>query len=214
VAATPDTLDGYTVSVKSTDEVNAFLASSAAGNHFLDGLSSRGINPGSVSYISLSGDAADPTNDLTVLAGKLNAGSGPKVSSVDMLIGAYQSADGKLDGEVLMVANLMGGGQRLLAGFQANDDALNGVGEPVAYDGNYFNAAAAQTADGVIVITYLLCWIHCFVIQQIIIKLRCVIITILVCIRVGRSSYVPRRNSSYVSSPSSSARLWCATSFA
>ena len=180
-----DTLEGYSVTVKSTEEVNAFLASSTGGNRFLDGLNARGIYPGGVNYISLAGDAADPNNDLTLLASKINAGGGPRVSSVDMLIGAYQGNDGKLDAEVLLVANLARGGQRLLSGFQANDDNLNGVGEPVAYDGDYFASSAAQNATNAVAIGVLLCWIRCYVIQQIIIKLRCVIITIIACIRIG-----------------------------
>ena len=188
-AATPpppsDTLEGYTVTVKTTEEVNAFLASSAAGTRFLDGLSARGISPGSISYISLAGDAADPNNDLTLLASKINTGGGPRVSSVDMLIGAYQGSDGKLDGEVLLVANLARGGQQLLAGFQANDDNLNGVGDPETYDGDYFASSAAQNATTAVAIGLLLCWVRCYVIQQIIIKLRCVIITIIACIRIG-----------------------------
>jgi hypothetical protein len=174
---TKESLDGYTLAVKSSEEVNNFLAGSTAGSRFLDGLKSRGVDYERVSYISMSGDPDDPKNDLTVLADKINAGGGSRVSSVDMLIGAYQGSDGKLDGEVLLVANLAGGGQQLLAGFQANDDNLNGNGDPVVYEGDYFKDATA--------IALLICWIRCFVVQQIIVKLRCVIITIIACIRVG-----------------------------
>lgn len=182
---TDNTIDGNTVTVRSTDEVNAFLASSVAGSRFLDGMTARGIDYKSVNYIALSGNPSDPNNDLTMLANKINQGTGPKVASVDFLIGAYQGADGKLDGEVLLVANLAAGGQRLLAGFQANDDNLNGNGDPTSYDGDYFAAAAAQNAANAVAVAVLICWIRCFVIQQIIIKLRCVIITILACIRIG-----------------------------
>lgn len=183
--ATDETIDGYTVTVKSTDEVNAFLASSVAGNRFLDGLTSRGVDYRNVNYIAMSGDPSDPNNDLTLLASKINAGSGPRVASVDFLIGAYQGADGRLDGEVLLVANLAAGGQRLLAGFQANDDNLNGVGDPTSYDGDYFTSSAAQSAANAAVIAVLVCWIRCYVIQQIIVRLRCVVITIIACIRIG-----------------------------
>ncbi|HKS42377.1 MAG TPA: hypothetical protein VJX74_17285 [Blastocatellia bacterium] len=176
---TDDSLDGYTIDLRPTSDVNAFLGSSAAGGRFLDGLKSRGVATENVHYVSLSGNPADPNNDLTLLAGKLNSSNAPKVSSVDMLIGAYQGADGKLDGEVLFVANLASGGQRLIAGFQANDDNLNGSGDPVGYDGDYF----VNVNNGVIVAV--LCWIKCFVFQQIIIKLRCVILSIILCIRVG-----------------------------
>lgn len=180
VTPEPDNVfDGYTVNPRSTGDVNEFLAKSPAGTRFLNGMSSRGVSPDKVSYISLSGNSADPNNDLTILAGRLNETGGPIVSSVDMLIGAYEGADGKLDGEVMLVANLADGSQSLLAGVQANDDNLNGNGTPAGFDGDYFAFAQSRA------IRIVLCWIECFLVQQIIIQLRCVLVSIIQCFRFG-----------------------------
>lgn len=180
VSPEPDNvIDGYTFNPKATNEVNEFLAKSPAGTRFLNGMSSRGVSPDKVYYISLSGDSADPNNDLTILAGRLNESGGPKVSSVDILIGAYEGASGKLDGEVLLVANLADGSQSLVAGVQANDDNLNGNGDPAGFDGDYLAFAQPKA------IRIVICWIECFLVQQIIVQLRCVLVSILHCFRVG-----------------------------
>lgn len=181
VTPEPDNvIEGYTFNPRAANEVNEFLGKTAEGNRFLEGMSSRGVSPDKVNYISLSGDSTDPNNDLTILANRLNESEGAKVASVDMLIGAYEGTDGKLDGEVLLVANLAGGGQSLLSGFQANDDNLNGKGTPVGYAGDYFAGFKQGRAISIVI-----CWLECFWVQQIIVQLRCVLVSILHCFRVG-----------------------------
>jgi hypothetical protein len=104
-----------------------------------------------------------------------------------MWFGAYQHADGRLDGSVIMVANLSNGDQRLLSAIQADDNALNGLSNPTAVAGDYFasDAVVGASAQQQAAVVALICWINCIVIQQIIVILRCIVITILLCIRIG-----------------------------
>ena len=104
-----------------------------------------------------------------------------------MWFGAYEHADGRLDGSMLMVANLSNGDQRLLSAVQADDSALNGLSNPTAVAGDYFASSAvvgASKAQQAAVVA-LICWINCIVIQQIIVILRCIVITIILCVRIG-----------------------------
>jgi hypothetical protein len=189
-------VDGYTVTEKDTSQVNSFLAAHPARAQFLANLTARGVDPAAVKYIGVSSSPAQGgTDDLSVLAGRLNeyqsATGGSPVTSVDMLIGGYQGAGGALDGEVLLVAHLANGSQSLVSAVQADDAALSGATNPQAMNGDFFGGGSgdgapveAQAAVQAIAVA-IICWITCIVIQQIIIILRCIVIAIVVCIRIG-----------------------------
>jgi hypothetical protein len=177
--------------------VNSFLSAHPARAQFLSNLTARGVDPAGVKYIGVSSSPAQGgTDDLSVLAGRLNeyqtATGGSPVTSVDMLIGGYQGADGALDGEVLLVANLADGSQSLVSAVQADDAALSGATNPQAMNGDFFGgggggapAPVEGQAAAQAIAVFIICWIQCIVIQQIIIILRCIVIAIVVCIRIG-----------------------------
>jgi hypothetical protein len=184
-------VESYSLSEKSTDEVNAFLAGNSIRSQFLANLTSKGVDPDAVKYIAAkSNPAAGGADDLTLLTNNLNqniAPGSPSVTSTEMWFGAYEHADGRLDGSVLMVANLSNGDQRLLSAIQADDNALNSLSTPTAVAGDYFASAAVTGASPQqqAAVVALICWINCIVIQQIIVILRCIVITILLCVRIG-----------------------------
>jgi hypothetical protein len=113
-----------------------------------------------------------------------------------MWLGGYRASDGKLDGEVLLVANLEDGSQSLVSAVQADDATLAGAGTPNVMTGDFFGGGspspspdpgdvAPDQQQAVAIAAYLICWIQCIVIQQIIVILRCIVIAIVVCVGIG-----------------------------
>ncbi len=188
----PVPIDGVLVNTKSTQEVNAFLGGNAQRSKFLTTLADRGVDANRVNYISVSADPnADASSDLNQLTNTLNDAAakcgGPKVNGVDVLIGGYQHANGALDGEVLLVANLANGDQKLVAAFQADESAMAGLTEPVGLEGDFFPSVNSDVPNILVgcpptFIAVIVCWIRCIFIQQILIILRCVVVTIVTCV--------------------------------
>jgi hypothetical protein len=207
VAPSQDTdsinVEGYSVTEKDTGDVNSFLSAHPKRAQFLGNLNARGVNPADVKYVSVaSSPEQGGADDLSVLAGRLNEyqtnTGGSPVTSVDMWIGGYRAADGKLDGEVLLVANLENGSQSLVSAVQADDATLAGAGTPNVMNGDFFGnpprtspspvaepAQGAPEQNAVAIAAFLICWIQCIVIQQIIVILRCIVIAIVVCVGIG-----------------------------
>lgn len=188
-------LDGVVFGDLDTKDVNTFLASDSKRSNFLSAMTSRGVDPTKVKYVSLSDDGSDPNSDLAHMAQTINREAvdrcgGTPVDSVEFWIGAYQHANGAIDGEVLLVANLNTGEQKVLAGFQADEEALNGRKDPIEVDGDFF-ASSADTKNSfgcppqsILIIR---CWLRCIVIQQVFIYLICFIRYILICVWTGWS---------------------------
>lgn len=192
-AGESEKIDGVVFGDLETKDVNAFLASDSKRSNFLSVMAERGVNPEKVKYVSLSDDGSDPNSELAQMAQTINREAvercgGTPVDSVEFWIGAYQHDNGAIDGEVLLVANLSTGEQKVLAGFQADEEALNGRKDPIEVDGDFFaSSASGKNSFGCPPQSILIirCWLRCIVVQQIFVYLICFIRTILICVWNG-----------------------------
>ena len=187
--------DGYEISEKTAGDVNAFLAQDPARGEVTESLVANGVNPDDVKYVRVASDPQrTQPDDLDSLAGTVR-NADPTVNSVEMWIGGAEAAPDSPVGAVLLVANRVDGSQTLLNYMVANDAAMSGnTAEAKVGNGDFYNsdavaAAQAGAAQGkslkVIGAAFLLCWIRCFLVVQVLVQLRCIIITIIACWRVG-----------------------------
>jgi len=192
-AGESEKIDGVVLGDLETKDVNSFLSSDSKRSNFLSVMASRGVDPEKVKYVSISDDGSDPNSELAQLAETINREAidrcgGTRVDSVEFWIGAYQHDNGAIDGEVLLVANLATGEQKVLAGFQADEEALNGRKDPVEVEGDFF-ASSVGTPNSFgcppNIILIIRCWVRCIVVQQIFVYLICFIRTILICVWNG-----------------------------
>lgn len=181
--------DGYQVTQKPTAEVNDFLGSNGQRARFLDLLASRGVEPEKVAYLRVSDDpASDADTELKQLTAVINNDvvrrcGGIEVSNVEMWIGGAQGAGG-LDGEILLVANLKNGESRLIAGIQADENAMAARSEPLTVDGDMFASNGTAIIGGCPpqILVIIACWIQCIIIQRIIVLLHFIVVTIVTCV--------------------------------
>jgi hypothetical protein len=181
--------DGYEISEKTAGDVNAFLSQDPARGEVTEALAANGVNPDDVKYVRVASDplrtAAD---DLDSLAGTVR-NADPQISTVEMWIGGAEAAPDSPVGAVLLVGNRTDGTQTLLNYMVANDAAMSGNAAEAKIGNGDFYSSDAVAADGrnrgVIGVAFLLCWIKCFLVVQVLIQLRCIIVTIIVCWRLG-----------------------------
>jgi hypothetical protein len=181
--------DGYQVTQKPTEEVNEFLRGNGQRGRFLDLMASRGVDPDKVGYLRVADDpAVDANSELKQLTDVINNDvvrrcGGIEVSNVEMWIGGAQGAAG-LDGEILLVANLKNGESRLIAGIQADENAMAERSEPLTVEGDMFAADGTSVIFGCPprIILIIACWIQCIIVQRIIVLLHFIVVTIVRCI--------------------------------